>query len=62
MTDKQTVTTNDNRHRFTPDYEYAEQWARDTLSGRSEGGAFSTEDRNLALAYLELLKARRAAA
>lgn len=34
------------------DHEYAKQWARDTLSGRAEGGKFAWGERNLARAYL----------
>lgn len=34
-----------------PAHDYAEQWARDTLSGK-EGGRFEWGERNLARAYL----------
>lgn len=57
-----TKTTNDNKYRFTPDHEYAERWAIDTLSGRAEGGVFSTAERNLCFAYLELLHSKKDAA
>ena len=37
-----------------PAHDYAEQWAADTLSGKTEGGRFSWGERNLAHAYLKL--------
>lgn len=57
---KTTPMANDNGFNFKPDHEYARQWALDTLSGKAEGGHFSTGERNLARAYLELLKQRKA--
>ena len=37
-----------------PAHDYAKQWARDTLSGRIEGGQFEWGDRNIARSYLAL--------
>ena len=41
-------------------YDYAKQWARDTLSGRAAGGRFPWGQRNIAQAYLNLSAERDA--
>lgn len=38
-----------------PAHDYAAQWARDTLSGRSDGTPFEWGERNLARSYLAVL-------
>ena len=44
----------DTDKRPMPAHSHAAQWARDTLSGRADGGQFLWGDRNLARSYLAM--------